>query len=119
MVLSILYICVPIKCIMTLERSILLNGLKRDKAEFVAKCSNFQQVYVGHHKIRCLTQIIDVATWKWEAINIDLVVGFPRTRKKNDSICFILYKLTNSAHFIPVKHIVSPKIMQQSILIRL
>ena len=34
---------------------------------------------------------------------MDFVVGLPRTRKQNESIWFIVDRLTISAHFIPIK----------------
>ena len=46
---------------------------------------------------------MNVPTWKWEAINMDFFVGLPQTRKQNNSIWVIVDRLTNSAHFIPVK----------------
>ena len=79
------------------------DGMKKDIAEYVAKCPNCQQVKVGHLKLGGLTQRIKVATWKWEAINMDFVVGLPRTRRQHDSIWVIVDRLTKSAHFIPVK----------------
>ena len=56
-----------------------MDCLKRDKAEFVVKCPNCQQVKAEHLKLGGLTQIIDVPAWKWEAIDMDFVVGLPRT----------------------------------------
>ena len=50
-----------------------------------------------------ITQIMDVPTWKWEAINIDFVVGLSRTWKQNDFIWVIVDMLTKYSHFIPVK----------------
>ncbi|XP_019069815.2 uncharacterized protein [Solanum lycopersicum] len=50
-----------------------------------------------------LTQIIEVLTLKWEAINMDFVVGVQKTRRKHDSIWFIVDMMTTSANFIPVK----------------
>ena len=35
---------------------------------------------------------------------MDFVVGFPRTRKKYDSIWVVVDNLTKSVHFIPVKY---------------
>ena len=56
-------------------------GMKNNIDEYVAKCPNCQQVKAEHLKLGGLTQIIEVLTWKWEAINMDYVVGLPRTRK--------------------------------------
>ena len=79
------------------------DGMKKDIADYVAKCPNCQQVKAEHLKPGGLTQIIEVPTWKWEAINMDFVVGLPRTRRQHDSIWVIVDRLTKSAHFIPVK----------------
>ena len=40
---------------------------------------------------------------KWERIEMDFVVGLPKTMGKYDSIWVIVDRLTKSAHFIPVK----------------
>ncbi|KAH0689512.1 hypothetical protein KY289_016870 [Solanum tuberosum] len=49
------------------------NGMKRDIADFVAKCPNCQQVKVEHQKPGGMTQEIDIPTWKWEGINMDFI----------------------------------------------
>ena len=46
---------------------------------------------------------MDVSTWKWEEINMDFVVGLPRTRKQNYSIWVVVDRLIKSTHFIHVK----------------
>ena len=66
------------------------KGLKRDIAEFVAKCPNCQQVKVEHLKSGGLLQEIKIPNWKWEDINIDFVVGLPRTQKSYDSLWVVL-----------------------------
>ena len=48
-------------------------------------------------------------TWKWEEIYMDFVVGFPQTRRQNDSIWIMVDRYTKSAHFIPVKSTYSTK----------
>ena len=58
-----------------------IHGIKKDITLYVAKCPNCQQVKAEHLKPSGLTQIIEVPTCKWEAINMDFVVGFPRTRR--------------------------------------
>ena len=50
-----------------------------------------------------MTQIIEVPTWKWEAINMDFMVSLLRTRRLHDSIWVIVDRLTKSTHFIHVK----------------
>jgi hypothetical protein len=44
-----------------------------------------------------------VPEWKWEEIVIDFIVGLLRTQLGYDSIGVIVDRLTNIAHFIPVK----------------
>ena len=50
----------------------------------MAKCPNCQQVKAEHPKPGCLTQIIEILTWKWEAINMDFMVGLPMTKRQHD-----------------------------------
>jgi transposase InsO family protein len=44
-----------------------------------------------------------VLEWKWEEIAMDFIVRFSRTQSGYDSIWVIVDRLTNVAHFIPVK----------------
>ena len=77
--------------------------MKKDIAEFVAKCPNFKQVKAENQKSSGLTQEIQVPTWKWKDINMDFVVDLPRTQRQYDSIWVGMGSLTMSSHFIPVK----------------
>ncbi|XP_049365267.1 uncharacterized protein LOC125830089 [Solanum verrucosum] len=79
------------------------NGVKKDIAEFVAKCPNCQQVKVEHQRSGGLSQDIAILTWKWEDVNMDFIVGLPRTRQQRDSIWVIVDQMSKSAHFIPIK----------------
>ena len=79
------------------------NGMKRDIADFVAKCPNCQQVKVEHQKPGGMTQEIDIPTWKWEVINMDFITGLPRTRRQHDSIWVIVDRVTKSSRFLAVK----------------
>ena len=56
------------------------DGLKRLIKKFVAKCPYCQQVKAEYQKLGGLSQVMDFPTWIWEDINMDFVVGFPRTR---------------------------------------
>ena len=53
----------------------------RDITEFVSKCPSSQQVKVEHQKLGGMAQDIDIPTWKWDAMNIDFIIGLPRTRR--------------------------------------
>ena len=55
------------------------NGLKKDITEFVAICPNCQQVKVEYQRPGGLKQDIAIPTWKWENVNMDFVLGLPRT----------------------------------------
>ncbi|WMV41715.1 hypothetical protein MTR67_035100 [Solanum verrucosum] len=79
------------------------NGMKKDIAEFVAKCPNCQQVKVEHQRLGGLSQDIAIPTWKWEDVNVDFIVGLPHTRWQHDLIWVIVDRMTKSAHFIPIK----------------
>ena len=77
--------------------------MKKDIAKFVSEYPNCQQVKVEHQRPGGLAQNIEIPTWKWEDINMDFVVGLPKTRKRFDSIWVIVDRMTKSAHFLPVK----------------
>ncbi|WMV29315.1 hypothetical protein MTR67_022700, partial [Solanum verrucosum] len=57
------------------------NGMKKDILEFVAKCLNYQQVKVKHHKVGGLAQNISITTWKWEYLNMDFITSLSSTRQ--------------------------------------
>ncbi|XP_070057116.1 uncharacterized protein [Nicotiana tomentosiformis] len=79
------------------------DPLLRNVADIVARCPNYQQVKAEHQRPGRLVQNIEIPMWKWEMINMDIVVGLPRTPHKFDSILVIVDRLTKSAHFLPVK----------------
>ena len=79
------------------------DGLKKDVADFVAKCLTCQQVKAEHQKPSGKLQPLPIPEWKWERITMDFVVGLPRSRDGYDSIWVIVDRLTKSSHFLPVK----------------
>ena len=72
--------------------------MKKDIAEYVAKCFNCQHVKVQNQRPSGLAQNIGIAVWKWEAINMDFVTGLPSSFRKHDSIWVIIDRLTKSSH---------------------
>ncbi|WMV33819.1 hypothetical protein MTR67_027204, partial [Solanum verrucosum] len=79
------------------------SSMKKNIAEFVAKCPNCQQVKVEHQRVNGLAQNIELLEVKWEMINMDFIIGFPRSRRHHDSIWVIVDRMTKSAHFLLVK----------------
>ena len=67
------------------------------------KMSNLQRSESRTTKVGLLIQVIQVPTWKREHINMYFVVGLPRIQKKYESIWVVVYRLTKSANFIPIK----------------
>jgi hypothetical protein len=78
-------------------------GMKRDIAEYVALCNTCQRVKAEHQWPAGLLQPLQVPEWKWEEIDMDFIVGLPRTQSGYDSIWVIVDQQTKVAHFIPVK----------------
>ncbi|XP_049391518.1 uncharacterized protein LOC125855910 [Solanum stenotomum] len=77
--------------------------LKKNIAEFVAKCQNCQHVKYEHLRPVGFLQRMSISEWKWERIAMDFVVGLPKTLRNFDSIWVVVHRLTKSSHFIPVR----------------
>jgi hypothetical protein len=84
-------------------------GMKKDVIDFVARCSNCQQVKAEHLRPGGYLQPLEVPTWKWEDVTMDFVQGLPRTRHGFNSIWVIVDRLTKTAHFLPVKSTYTPE----------
>ena len=85
-----------------LRRHYWWEGMKREVADFMARCLVCQQVKAEHKKLSGKLQSLDIPEWKWDKITMDLVTGLPRSTKGYDSIWVIVDRLTKSAHFLPV-----------------
>ncbi|KAD3639978.1 hypothetical protein E3N88_29201 [Mikania micrantha] len=79
------------------------NGMKEDVARYVSRCLTCQQVKNEHQRASGLLQPLDIPLWKWEDISMDLVIGLPKTFKKNNVIWVIVDRLSKSAHFLPIQ----------------
>ena len=77
--------------------------MKREIAEFVARCDVCQRVKAEHQRPAGLLQPLPIPEWKWEEVGMDFITGLPRTQSGYDSIWVIVDRLTKVAHFIPVK----------------
>jgi transposase InsO family protein len=79
--------------------------MKIEIARYIARCDTYQRVKVVHLKSAEALQPLPIPAWKWEDINMDFIVGLPKTAKGFDSIWVIVDRLTKSAHFILVQTI--------------
>lgn len=66
----------------TIRENYWWQGMKRDVAEFVAKCLVCQQVKAEHQRPAGTLQSLPVPEWKWEHITMDFVLGLPRTQRE-------------------------------------
>jgi IS30 family transposase len=78
-------------------------GMKWDIVEYVSLCDTSQRVKAEHQRPAGLLQPLKIPEWKWEEIEMDFIVGLPRTQAGYDSIWVIVDRLRKVAHFIPVK----------------
>jgi len=76
--------------------------MKKEVAQYVAKCLVCQKDKIEHQKPTGMLQSLDIPEWKWDSIAMDFVFGLPRTIQKFDSIWVIVDRLTKSAHFLPI-----------------
>ena len=51
--------------------------MKKDVADFVAKCITCQQVKAKHQKPTGIVQSLDIPEWKWDKITMDLATKLP------------------------------------------
>ncbi|EOY21236.1 Uncharacterized protein TCM_012637 [Theobroma cacao] len=86
----------------TIKESYWWSGIKRDIAEFVAKCLTCQQIKAEHQKPSSTLQPLPIPEWKWEHVTMDFVLGLSRTQSGKDAIWVIVYRLTKSAHFLAI-----------------
>ena len=77
--------------------------IKKEIAEFVAKCLSCQEIKAEHQAHSGKLQSLSIPEWKWEKITMDFVIGLPRTFRKHDAVWVIVDRLTKSAHFLPIQ----------------
>jgi hypothetical protein len=85
-----------------LKQNFWWTRMKQEIARYVLECDNCQRVKASHLKAASILQPLPIPSWKWEDISMDFIVGLPNTSLRHDSIWVIVYRLTKTAHFLPV-----------------
>ncbi|RZB65706.1 Transposon Tf2-9 polyprotein [Glycine soja] len=85
-----------------LKRSFWWHGMKKDVAEYVARCLTCQKAKAEHQRPSGELKPLEMPKWKWESISMDFVSSLPKTSRGHDAVWVIVDRLTKSAHFIPV-----------------
>jgi hypothetical protein len=63
----------------------------------------YERVKAEHRHPTGLLQPLPIPKKKWKVVTIDFITKLPRTRRQPNSIMVVVDKLTNDAHFIPIK----------------
>ena len=82
-------------------------GMKKDIKEYVERYLKYQKSKVEQVKDPGLLQPLGVLNLKFESINMDFIVGLPKTQNNFDCIIVVVDRLTKIAHFIPTITIVT------------
>ena len=61
------------KIIATSRKQYFWSRMKKDIAEYVARCMKFQQVKVEHQDPTGLLQPLAIPEWKWEVISMNFI----------------------------------------------
>ena len=77
--------------------------MRKDVAEFVARCLTCQQVKIEHQAPTERLRPLAIPEWKWEKIAMDFVMGLPKTPRQHDAIWVVVDRLTKAAHFLPIR----------------
>lgn len=58
---------------------------------------------VEHQRLSGKALDIIIPMWKWEIINLELIIGLPHTHHQHNSIWVIVDRMTKLAYFLPIK----------------
>nr|GEZ52667.1 putative reverse transcriptase domain-containing protein [Tanacetum cinerariifolium] len=78
-------------------------NMKADIATYVSKCLSYAKVKVEHQRPSGLLVQPKIPEWKWDNITMDFVTKLPKSSQGYDTIWVIVYRLTKSAIFTPMR----------------
>lgn len=76
--------------------------MKKEIAGFVNRCLTSQQIKAKHQNPPGLFHQLKIPKRKWEHIRMDFFAGLPVMKRHHDGIWVLVYRLTKSAHLLPV-----------------
>jgi hypothetical protein len=88
------------KIFMKLSESYFWSGMRADVKRFIDRCRVFQNSK-GRKQNAGFYQPLPIPGRPWEAINMDFVLGFPKTQRGVDSFFVVMDRFSKMAHFIP------------------
>src|ERR1041384_19431 len=77
--------------------------MKREIARFVAECDVCRRIKAEHQRPAGTLQPWPIPEWKWDKVGMDFITGFPKTKKENNAIFFVIDRLSKVAPFLPVR----------------
>jgi hypothetical protein len=77
--------------------------MKRDIARYVSECDVCRHIKAEHQRPAGTLQPLDIPEWKWDKVQMDFIIGFPRSQKGHDAIFVVIDWFSKVAHFLPVK----------------
>ncbi|GJT14948.1 putative reverse transcriptase domain-containing protein [Tanacetum coccineum] len=78
-------------------------NMKADISTYVIKCLTCLKVKAEHQKPSGLLVQHEIPQWKWDNITMDFITKLPRMSSGYDTIWVIVDRLTESAHFLPMR----------------
>jgi hypothetical protein len=78
-------------------------GMKKEVANYIAKCLECQKVKTKHRHPTGFIQPFPIPEWKWKVVTVDFITKMLKTVKQHDFIMVVVDKLTKETHFILVK----------------
>ena len=78
-----------------------------DVRDFVLVCEVCQQEKSVHRLPAGLLEPLTLAEQKWGNVNMDCIMGLPRSDEGNDGILTVVQRATKMVHLVPVKQTIS------------
>ncbi|GJW16811.1 putative reverse transcriptase domain-containing protein [Tanacetum coccineum] len=78
-------------------------NMKADIATYVSKCLTCARVKAKHQRPSGLLVQPAIPKWKWDNITMDFITKLPKSSQGFDTIWVIVDRLTESAHFLPIR----------------